>query len=164
MIYFIRDTASGFVKIGYSENPWLRMCKMQSDCPGELSLVGVLDGDQARESEIHRDCAAQRVRGEWFRDEGRVSAYVAGAQALLKPESAKSRRVALLIALCETTGQAGNTVNGWLKRGRVPPRWMAAVARSGVLTAEQMCAAASANAKRNRGAGPLVVRLEEVAA
>lgn len=83
-VYFIRCKATGFVKIGISRNPWKRLSKMQSDCPGELEILGCEPGGVVRECELHLRFAAERVRGEWFRASSDLLAY---ARSLPVPAS-----------------------------------------------------------------------------
>lgn len=76
MIYFAQDATTKLVKIGFSEDAWARLSKMRADCPGDLSLILVMEGDRAQEARIHTVLAANRVRGEWFSYPGAVEAYV----------------------------------------------------------------------------------------
>lgn len=167
MIYFVRDTLSGLIKIGYSANPWLRLCKMQSDCPGRLELLATAPGSQLDERALHGRLVEARTRGEWFRATPPVLSEVAAATpfsraALPRPDDARG---ALIADLAEATGASGNAVRGWVERGRVPGGYIAAVSRAGILTIEQMCAAAERNYRRARGSGAApILRLEDLAA
>lgn len=80
MIYFVRDTSSGLVKIGFSEKPWGRFSKIQADCPTELELACVVHGDRAREDELHCQFAHLRVRGEWFHQGAAISEFLLAAE------------------------------------------------------------------------------------
>ena len=62
--YFVR-CASGYVKIGRSCNPEARLRELQAANPEPLVLLHVIEGDQERR--LHRQFAAHRVTGEWFR-------------------------------------------------------------------------------------------------
>jgi len=73
MIYFIREAASGCIKIGFSDKPWDRFSKMQSDTPGELAVLAITEGDKVAEAALHARFADLRLRGEWFRDDGRIA-------------------------------------------------------------------------------------------
>lgn len=69
MIYFIEAEGLNRVKIGYVANdsglePRLRT--IQCYCPVPAKLVGVLDGDQSLERNLHSRLAKHRVVGEWF--------------------------------------------------------------------------------------------------
>lgn len=87
MIYFVRCIASCRVKIGFSENPYVRFSKIQSDCPTELELTCVIDGAQAGEAELHKRFSHLRVRGEWFADDGSISAEFNAQTSLPRPAS-----------------------------------------------------------------------------
>jgi hypothetical protein len=165
-VYFVRDTGTGLVKIGFSENPWLRLCKMQADCPSRLELVGLMEGDRQLESAIHRECARQRVRGEWFRCEGAVAERLACSEpAIRSPRSRRDDpRLALMADLCRATGRPANAVRGWIERGRVPAGYMLCVSEAGVISLDNLCQAAERNSRRFRTRGaPLNVRLEDLA-
>jgi hypothetical protein len=76
LVYFIECAASGRIKIGVSSDPVKRFGKIQTDSPSPLVLRAVERGGFEREQELHRDFAADRIRGEWFAGSGRVRAYV----------------------------------------------------------------------------------------
>lgn len=67
-IYFVREPATRTIKIGFAENPFRRFVALQTACPYELTLIGVIPGGRAGEAELHRRFKKYRVRGEWFRD------------------------------------------------------------------------------------------------
>lgn len=85
MIYFIRDSLSGHIKIGVSDKPWTRLAKMQSDCPGELAILAIDEGGEADERELHVRFAAQRVRGEWYRTSAALLAHIEALPPIKKP-------------------------------------------------------------------------------
>lgn len=90
-VYFIRDALSGLVKIGTAGNPWARFGKIQSDCPGELTLLAVIDGGAGEEAALHARFAAYRVRGEWFRQGASLRGYLAQLPVPLRPTYHRSR-------------------------------------------------------------------------
>jgi hypothetical protein len=67
LIYFIRDTETTHVKIGYSADPRKRFQQLQCATSHRLEMVGTAPGDKRREKELHREAAPFHVRGEWFR-------------------------------------------------------------------------------------------------
>jgi len=77
MIYFIRDSASGRVKIGYTENPWKRLSELQVASPSDLDLLAACEGDRVSEADLHQRFSASRVRGEWFLPTQDLMAHVA---------------------------------------------------------------------------------------
>ena len=64
MIYFIQDSSSQAIKIGVSKQPLKRLADLQTAHPSQLLLIGVMDGMQQQEKELHRRFTRQR--GEWF--------------------------------------------------------------------------------------------------
>jgi transcriptional regulator with XRE-family HTH domain len=85
VIYFIRDDLSGHIKIGVADDPWRRLSKIQSDCPGSVCLLGVEEGGREREAELHGQFAALRCRGEWFRPGPRLREHVAALGEAIRP-------------------------------------------------------------------------------
>ena len=54
------------VKFGWSMKPQLRVSKVRSDTPSQVSLVGYVAGTREQESEIHSLLKPWHVFGEWF--------------------------------------------------------------------------------------------------
>ena len=65
MVYFI--DGGDCIKIGYTNSPEARSIKMATDNPTELKLLHAEPGTFKTEKIYHRQFAAIRVRGEWFR-------------------------------------------------------------------------------------------------
>lgn len=85
MIYFIQDAETRLVKIGFSNAPWQRFAKIQSDCPGELTMRALIDGGVAEEAALHVRFSAHRSRGEWFRAEASLGEFLALQALPVKP-------------------------------------------------------------------------------
>lgn len=64
MIYFIQDTHSKTIKIGVSKTPLARLSDLQTAHHSKLILLGVMDGMQTQERELHQKF--NRLQGEWF--------------------------------------------------------------------------------------------------
>lgn len=64
MIYFLRS--GDHIKIGYAERPTRRIATLRTANPNAIVVLGVMDGDRAREAELHGRFAHKRARGEWF--------------------------------------------------------------------------------------------------
>lgn len=64
------------VKIGFSKDPISRLTELNIGAPGKHRLIGFARGDKCHEREIHEICRNQRIRGEWFRNEGHVSLFL----------------------------------------------------------------------------------------
>lgn len=65
-VYFIKDEATGFVKIGYSNNPQKRLKSLQTSSANKLTLIEAIEGNKKLEETLHTTFAEHRVRGEWF--------------------------------------------------------------------------------------------------
>lgn len=68
IVYFILDSYSNSVKIGYSTIKGLkkRVENLQIGTPYELKLLGIVWGDKKIEKELHKKFKHSRIRGEWF--------------------------------------------------------------------------------------------------
>ncbi|TXM53607.1 GIY-YIG nuclease family protein [Methylobacterium sp. WL120] len=83
------------VKIGWSAvPPRQRMATLQIGCPEDLILFGSRPGTVAEERQLHREFAHLRIRGEWFRREGVVAAWIEACRprASLSPSSMEAVR------------------------------------------------------------------------
>jgi hypothetical protein len=68
MIYFIRAGKSGNIKIGYTGGTVKhRRGDLQPGNSTRLLILGVMDGDRSRETQLHRQFNSLHVRGDWFR-------------------------------------------------------------------------------------------------
>jgi hypothetical protein len=67
MIYFIREEATQFIKIGYTGDVDDRLATLQTGCPGSLVLLLQIEGSKPEETAWHERFADARARGEWFR-------------------------------------------------------------------------------------------------
>jgi hypothetical protein len=65
------------VKIGIARDVARRLSQLQSASPATLALVVAFPGDAATESAIHWRFAADRIRGEWFRESPELAAWIA---------------------------------------------------------------------------------------
>ena len=53
MIYFIRDEATQFIKIGYARDVENRLGTLQTACPGSLVLLLQMEGSKPEETAWH---------------------------------------------------------------------------------------------------------------
>lgn len=74
-VYAMANEA-GSVKIGYSANPLRRLEQIGYAEEGKVELLGVARGTKRHEREAHDLFEKWRERGEWFRFEGPVKAFV----------------------------------------------------------------------------------------
>jgi hypothetical protein len=67
VIYFIQNTVTNAIKIGYSKNAKKRLNGLQNATPDKLVLLGMIQGGLEHETEFHNRFAKHALRGEWFR-------------------------------------------------------------------------------------------------
>jgi hypothetical protein len=75
-VYFIGNLQYGFVKIGFSKNPYLRLMEIQTGCPFKLSIFFTQKGDYELESIMHNAFVEYRSHGEWFHINGQLENYI----------------------------------------------------------------------------------------
>lgn len=73
-VYFI--LCGDYIKVGFSTNPHKRLASMQTGSPFELVLLADIPGSKDDEQEIHRMFPDLHFRGEWFRDDPRIRAFI----------------------------------------------------------------------------------------
>lgn len=77
MIYFIQAGKNGAIKIGYTESDISgRVASLQTASPEELHLLGSMEGDIQKESELHEKFADNHIRGEWFKPTIALKAFI----------------------------------------------------------------------------------------
>lgn len=76
MIYVIQ-AENGYVKIGSSQMPFVRMDAMQFASPLQLRLIAIFPGDYRDERKLHDKFASSRRHNEWFAADGEVVKFVA---------------------------------------------------------------------------------------
>lgn len=95
-VYFVE--CAGRIKIGYTQDVASRLKSLATGAPAEMSILATVDGTVNFERAIHKDLAAYRVKGEWFRDCSEVRSLMAdvvarGALAIgfVEPEVEQTR-------------------------------------------------------------------------
>jgi hypothetical protein len=73
-VYFF-GCDEGYVKIGRSENVARRLKQTNSHSPFEMRVLAVIDGSYKEQRFLDR-FRSQHVRGEWFRFEGNLKAFI----------------------------------------------------------------------------------------
>ena len=71
-VYIIGSLHFGFVKIGYSKDVRKRLKQIQTGCPFELDIIARFPGTVAIEKSLHDKYDEYRLRGEWFKYEGKL--------------------------------------------------------------------------------------------
>jgi hypothetical protein len=79
MIYFIQDTVTLAIKIGYSTNPQKRLKHLQNSNQNKLVLLYAMHGELEHEAELLQRFDKFKMEGEWFKGEiaGAVSQIIA---------------------------------------------------------------------------------------
>jgi hypothetical protein len=87
-VYFI-EAENGLIKIGHTASIRERFKKLNTAVPMQLTILGLVPGDQALEFALHKRFAAHRVTGEWFQanDELRSIALGTNEEQSLTPRS-----------------------------------------------------------------------------
>jgi len=83
-VYAIR--AAGYVKIGISANPILRLNKIQSDCPFPATLESMIEGDVELEQSLHKRFRKYLAKGEWYECQGEVLSWLQNLPKHKAPE------------------------------------------------------------------------------
>lgn len=84
--YIAVNADSGLLKIGKSVNPDTRMNHLSTGAATKPNLLLVIDGDI--EKKLHKRFSKLRVFGEWFRDDGSISAFIADQKQTQQPKVA----------------------------------------------------------------------------
>lgn len=91
MVYFIQDSVSLDIKIGFTEGPVAeRLAALQTGNPHRLVLLAERLGGREEEKMLHTLCKGSRLVGEWFRPTAEVIqaigwAYVAAESPKPRP-------------------------------------------------------------------------------
>jgi hypothetical protein len=88
MIYCVTAREVGRVKIGFSNDPFGRFSKLQSDSPVALEIEHLFAGGVEDEAELHVRFALHRVRGEWFSLAPEIVEWMATLPGVVRPERA----------------------------------------------------------------------------
>jgi DNA-binding XRE family transcriptional regulator len=76
MIYFIQNTETKHIKIGYSDNVRSRLSDLQISSPHELAILTICEGGIEVEKELHDKFNDHYVRGEWFNPSEELISYI----------------------------------------------------------------------------------------
>lgn len=73
-VYFVR--CGSFIKIGFSTNALKRFAELKNGIPLDVSLAAYFPGSLHYESWLHRRFLAFHHRGEWFRSNQELEAFI----------------------------------------------------------------------------------------
>lgn len=65
-VYFIKNSSTGHIKIGFSTNLKKRLAQLQGASSVRLEIVTVIPGDMSLEKTYHTIFKEKRLQGEWF--------------------------------------------------------------------------------------------------
>mgnify|MGYP003392978672 CR=1 FL=1 len=85
VVYFLADSASNKIKIGFSSNIEKRLSSLQTGNSSRLRLVGTIPGTKKTERQWHTQWAANRVNGEWFKKTDDLSTAIKAAISRTPP-------------------------------------------------------------------------------
>lgn len=67
-VYLIAAKEVSRVKIGYSEQPKMRLNSLRTFSPVKLKMLAVMPGTMFDEYRLHKKYESKRFHGEWFED------------------------------------------------------------------------------------------------
>ena len=76
VVYFIRNTVTSAIKIGFATYPTWRLKQLQTATPDRLELVGAVAGSKSYEAELHRRFSRHRLGGEWFSKNDELDRFI----------------------------------------------------------------------------------------
>jgi len=122
MIYFTRDEATQFIKIGFTAGDGEgRMRTLQTGCPGTLVLLLEIEGSKQDEKAWHDRFAPAWVRGEWFQPVPELLLAIA-EQRISQIEMEKDQLQERLNAERERLSVARDQLHGlWISLGLPMP-------------------------------------------
>jgi len=89
VIYFIQDSTTLAIKIGHAKSDIDgRRRQLQTGNPSPLVVVWCMAGDEGTEYRLHRQFAADRLSGEWFRPSPALLAWLMSEATLYGRHSA----------------------------------------------------------------------------
>ena len=68
-LYIIQDNKSLDIKIGRSNDPYIRLDQLQTANPNKLRIILILNNQGYREKLLHKRLSKYNKIGEWFRVE-----------------------------------------------------------------------------------------------
>lgn len=129
MIYFIR--CADRIKIGFSENPKVRLSKISADAPFPCELLGAVEGDTSVEDAFHSKWAAHRAHGEWFFDVPAITDWIEENSRYESPVRFETNFCGIKVRrgvpkdLAISLGVSPSAISQWKK---VPPEYCMRVA------------------------------------
>lgn len=76
-VYFMRDPKTGWIKIGFSQDPTARVDTLNVEFKTNLEILGMMPGSMMDEKKMHHDHLDLWIEREWFQDHDRIRSIVA---------------------------------------------------------------------------------------
>ena len=113
-VYFIRYGESELVKIGTSTKAPDRIRDLQCGSPEKITTLAIIEGDRDTEKALHARFAHLKVRarGEWFRPDAEMLAFLQSPQAIVETERAIARRTKSISARNHLLGSEPSSSQG----------------------------------------------------
>ncbi|ENN86096.1 hypothetical protein RHSP_32219 [Rhizobium freirei PRF 81] len=92
-VYFIK--MGDFVKIGYSGGLLSRIKNLEVGFPEPSELLATIPGTKNTEAYFHKIFSSLRVKGEWFKFEGALKAFVSIAAISTLPEISTVKKLSI---------------------------------------------------------------------
>lgn len=80
-IYFIQGATTQNIKIGFSANPLNRLKELATGSAERLLMLGAIPGTRSDERALHAQFSDINVKGEWFKNDRALIAYIEGQNA-----------------------------------------------------------------------------------
>jgi len=75
-VYFVQDSMSKRVKIGYSADFKTRFNSLSSSNANKLFILGVFPGTEEDETKLHKKFIRSKVHGEWFHPDAEILEFI----------------------------------------------------------------------------------------
>lgn len=80
-VYFLQAENKGFIKIGFTNNPYSRIESIRAMSPVSLDVLVIITGGKPLEQKLHQRFSHLRHHGEWFHPEPELLEYINGLES-----------------------------------------------------------------------------------
>lgn len=91
-IYFIQDSLSKRIKIGYTTNLKIRFQTLSGSNANKLFILGSIPGTEKDEAKLHKNFIEDRAHGEWFHPSSEILDFIHEAMRAKKPIAIKKEK------------------------------------------------------------------------
>jgi len=75
-VYFIKSKKNGYIKIGWSTDPLLRLKTLQTGSGDILILIGCISGTRKLEGKVHKVMKRLKIHHEWYLPDKNLITYI----------------------------------------------------------------------------------------